>query len=171
LEEKPLFQQPNQRKISPIYWFVLSSVFIAIDYITGPCIAFPILYIIPVLMASWFNRLRWGLVLSCSLPLARIVFRFLWAVPWGLKETIFNAAIYIIVLSLLVFLIDHEKQRQSLLKEVRLLRGLLPICSFCKRIRNQDNNWEPLEKYMTEHSEATFTHSFCPECAKKHYGV
>ncbi len=158
-------------KILPIYWFILSSVIIATDYIAGPYIRFQILYVIPVLMASWFNGRRWGFVLSCSLPLVRIVFRFLWTVPWGIEETISNAAIYIIIFSLLVFLIDHEEQRQSLLKEVRLLRGLLPICSFCKRIRNQDNNWEPLEKYIAEYSEAEFTHGFCPECAKEHYGI
>jgi hypothetical protein len=110
-------------------------------------------------------------VLSFGLPLVRIVFRFLWKIPWGIEETIFNAVIYIIIFSLLVFFISHEKQRQSLLKEVRVLRGLLPICSFCKRIRNKDNDWEPLEDYLTGHSEAEFSHGFCPECAKEHYGV
>ena len=166
-----MLRQPNQRKMSPIYWFIMSSIIIAADYFTGPYIRLQILYIIPISMASWFSGRRLGLALCCSLPLVRIVFRFLWAVPWGIKETIFNAAIYIIIFSLLVFLVDHEKQRQSLLKEVRVLRGLLPICSFCKRIRKQDNNWEPLEDYISEHSEAEFTHGFCPECAKEHYGV
>lgn len=170
-KEGPLSRQAQQTKISPIYWFVLSFVVAAIDYITGPYIRFPILYIIPIFMASWFNGLRWGLVLSCCFPLVRIVFRFLWTVPWGIGETILNAAMYIIIFSFLAFLIVHEKERRSLLKEVRVLRGLLPICSFCKRIRNQDNNWEPLENYITGHSEAEFTHSFCPECAKEHYGV
>ncbi len=125
-----MFQQPNQRKISPIYWFVLSSVIIAADYITGPYILFQILYIIPILMASWFNGRRWGLVLSCSLPLVRIVFRFLWAVPWGLKESIFNAAIYIIVFSLLVFLVYHEKQRQSLFERSPIIERSSPNLQF-----------------------------------------
>ena len=170
-EKTPLFWKPSQRKISPIYWLILSVVIIVLDYFTGPYVRLRILYIIPISMASWFNGRRWGLVLSCSLPLTRIVFRSLWAIPWGVEETIFNAIVYIIIFSLLVFLIGYEKQRRSFLKEVRVLRGLLPICSFCKRIRNQDNNWESLEDYISKHSEAEFTHSFCPECAKEHYGV
>jgi hypothetical protein len=168
---RPLFWMPSQKKMSPIYWFILSVVIITLDYFTGPYLRLQILYIIPVFLASWFSGRRWGLVLSCGLPLVRIIFRFLWAIPWGIGETISNAVIYIIIFSLLVFLIGHEKQRQSLLKEVRILRGLLPICSFCKRIRNRDNNWEPLENYIAEHSEAEFSHGFCPECAKEHYGV
>lgn len=166
-----MFGKPSQRKILVIYWLILSVIIIVLDYFTGPYIRLPILYIIPVSITSWFSGRGWGLVLSCSLPLTRIVFRFLWATPWGIEETIFNAILYIIIFSLVVFLIGYEKERRSFLKEIRVLRGLVPICSFCKRIRNHDNNWEPFENYITEHSEAEFSHGYCPECAKEHYGV
>ncbi len=76
-----------------------------------------------------------------------------------------------IIFSLLVFLIVDEAERRTLLKEVKVLRGLLPICSFCKRIRNRDNQWEALEDYITQRSKAEFSHGLCPECAKEHYGV
>ncbi len=55
-----------------------------------------------------------------------------------------------------------------LLKQIKFLEGFLPICSYCKKIR-KENKWEPLEKYMSDHSEALFSHGLCPECAEKYY--
>ena len=166
-----MFQQLTHRKLLPIYWLTLSCLIVAADYITGPYIRFPIFYVIPIALASWFSGRRWGFVLACSLPLVRILFRFLWNLPWGILENIVNAGTYMVIFSLFVFLIVDEAQRRTLLKEVKVLRGLLPICTFCKRIRNRDNQWEALEHYITQHSKAEFTHGLCPECAKEHYGV
>lgn len=53
---------------------------------------------------------------------------------------------------------------QEALVNVRELRGLLPICSYCKKIRNDDNYWERLESYLSTHTHAQFSHSICPEC-------
>jgi methyl-accepting chemotaxis protein len=55
------------------------------------------------------------------------------------------------------------------LAQIRTLTGLLPICSSCKKVRNGEGNWEQIEAYIREHSEADFSHSICPECAKKLY--
>ncbi len=52
--------------------------------------------------------------------------------------------------------------------EVRQLQGMLPICSYCKRIRNDDNLWTQVEAYVSEHSDADFTHGICPECEDKY---
>jgi hypothetical protein len=52
--------------------------------------------------------------------------------------------------------------------ELRVLRGLLPICAKCKKIRNEDDHWESLERYISHRSEAQFTHSLCPACFE-HY--
>jgi sigma-B regulation protein RsbU (phosphoserine phosphatase) len=56
---------------------------------------------------------------------------------------------------------------QSALARVRQLSGLLPICSYCKRIRNDGNYWEQIESFLAEHSEAEFTHGICPTCLDK----
>ncbi|MBU1109779.1 MAG: hypothetical protein KKB51_24065 [Candidatus Riflebacteria bacterium] len=55
------------------------------------------------------------------------------------------------------------------LNKIKLLEGFLPICSFCKKIR-QGEDWTSLEKYMDDHSEAVFSHGVCPECAEINYG-
>jgi DNA-binding response OmpR family regulator len=51
--------------------------------------------------------------------------------------------------------------------EVRQLRGLLPICSYCKKIRDGQNVWTQLEDYVSQHSEVMFSHSLCPECYER----
>ncbi|MGD9200803.1 MAG: hypothetical protein PVI26_04500 [Chitinispirillia bacterium] len=61
------------------------------------------------------------------------------------------------------------KHHKSLSRKVRILEVFLSICSFCKRIQTNEGDWERLEKYISEHSEAEFSHGVCMECAKKHY--
>lgn len=61
------------------------------------------------------------------------------------------------------------RQLKAALSEVKTLRGFLPICSFCKKIRDDLGYWNLLESYIQAHSEAEFSHSVCPECAQKHY--
>lgn len=67
---------------------------------------------------------------------------------------------------------DRERligQLQQAIAEVKTLSGLLPICSSCKKIRDDNGYWQQIEAYIRKHSEAEFTHSICPECAKKLY--
>jgi K+-sensing histidine kinase KdpD len=72
--------------------------------------------------------------------------------------------------------VKAEKQREKVIKElqsalshVKTLKGLLPICSHCKKIRDDKGYWYQIEKYISEHSEAEFSHSICRECAEKYY--
>ncbi len=58
---------------------------------------------------------------------------------------------------------------QKALEDVRRLRGIIPICASCKKIRNDKGCWQAVEKYMSEHSEAQFSHGVCPDCMLKLY--
>jgi PAS domain S-box-containing protein len=58
---------------------------------------------------------------------------------------------------------------QQALDEVQVLKGLLPICASCKRIKDEHETWHVLESYIQDHSGATFTHGICPECMRKLY--
>ncbi|MCP4264571.1 MAG: response regulator [Candidatus Brocadiaceae bacterium] len=58
---------------------------------------------------------------------------------------------------------------QKALDEVKILRGLLPICSSCKKVRDDNDNWHEIERYIKDNSEADFTHGICPECSKTWY--
>jgi PAS domain S-box-containing protein len=61
------------------------------------------------------------------------------------------------------------KELQKALDDVKVLSGLLPICSFCKKVRNDDGYWNQIEKYFSDYSELKFSHSVCQECAEEHY--
>jgi len=69
-----------------------------------------------------------------------------------------------------------EKEREELidrleasLAEIKTLRGILPLCTFCKKIRDDKGYWEQVDMYIKKHSEADISHSICPECLKKYY--
>ncbi len=69
-----------------------------------------------------------------------------------------------------------EEEREKLIKElqealskIRTLSGMLPICSSCKKIRNDQGYWTQIESYIKEHSNAEFSHGICPDCSKKLY--
>jgi hypothetical protein len=60
-------------------------------------------------------------------------------------------------------------KRMLLKKEIKVLRGFLPICASCKKIRDDKGYWNQIESYIRDHSEAQFSHSICPDCVKKLY--
>lgn len=69
-----------------------------------------------------------------------------------------------------------EQERELLIVELRkavdeiqTLRGILPLCSFCKKIRNDEGKWEMVDTYIHKHSQANVSHSICPDCMKQHY--
>ena len=69
-----------------------------------------------------------------------------------------------------------ENEREELVKQLHValtalkkLSGLIPICSHCKKIRDDKGYWNKLESYLREHSDAEFSHSICPDCAEKYY--
>jgi hypothetical protein len=61
------------------------------------------------------------------------------------------------------------KELQNALTEIKTLSGLLPICSYCKKIRDDKGYWNQIESYIHKHSDTEFSHGICPECAKKYY--
>jgi len=66
-------------------------------------------------------------------------------------------------------LADHIVGLERALEHVKVLQGLLPICSYCKRIRDDRNYWQQLEMYLSDHSDLVFSHGICPECYEKHW--
>ena len=70
--------------------------------------------------------------------------------------------------------VEREKEElirelQRVLSEVKTLRGFLPICANCKKIRDDEGYWQQIEQYVEEHSEAVFSHGLCPDCADSLY--
>jgi response regulator RpfG family c-di-GMP phosphodiesterase len=72
------------------------------------------------------------------------------------------------IVSLQQALGERVQELQHALSNVRTLGGLLPICAYCKRIRDDRDYWKQIEQYLAEHSNARFSHGICPECLKVH---
>ncbi len=61
----------------------------------------------------------------------------------------------------------QEALRRKLEEEIKVLKGIIPICSYCHKIRNDKEIWQQMEIYISEHSEALFSHGMCPECSER----
>lgn len=71
------------------------------------------------------------------------------------------------IVELQTSLARRVRELEEALASVRLLQGLLPICSYCKKIRNDQNYWQQVDAYISEHSDAVFSHGICPDCFDK----
>lgn len=71
------------------------------------------------------------------------------------------------ILRLQAELASRVKELELALTNVKLLQGLLPICCYCKKIRDDKNYWQQVDTYVADHSEAQFTHGICPDCRDK----
>jgi hypothetical protein len=155
----------------PLYWLSSSIVVLLADLWLGPFVQFPVLFVLPVALAGWFSSNRWGVGLAVALPLVRLSFFLTWGLPYPLGIALTNAAVRIVVLTVIALLAHRAGERTRALEaEVRLLEGIVPICGFCKKMREDDGSWVRLEQYIGSRSTAHFSHGVCPDCAAEHYG-
>lgn len=78
----------------------------------------------------------------------------------GILDTIWVAFLFILALYI----------QMKILAKIRLLEGMMSVCANCKRIRDSENHWSPIEEYIQKRSHADFTHTICPDCGVKLYG-
>jgi tetrahydromethanopterin S-methyltransferase subunit D len=156
-----------------MWWAILvliSFATLALDIITGPYIQFPITFVVPVGLAAWHLG-RWtGIGFAIVLVAARLGLAVtVDAATIPHPAAVINAVIRLVVLVGLAIAAEQLQHRRDLAARVRVLEGILPICSFCKKIRRADGDWEQIEAYVSQHSEAHFSHGLCEVCLEKHY--
>jgi hypothetical protein len=149
-------------------WVLVSLAILAVDHATGPFIHLSVLFVIPVMLATLSHGPVAGAALATILPFIRLPFFLAWHAPpfWTLR--LIDAAVETAILIGFVLLVTRSMRLQ---RQIRLLEGMLPICSFCKRIRDEGGQWHRLEAFIGERSGARFSHTFCEECGRKHYGA
>jgi hypothetical protein len=156
---------------SPISWIVLSAACAVIDYLSGPTIQFPAVYLLPVSLAAWRGSRRWGIALAVLLPLCRLAFRAVWEPPWTLAESSINAGIRIGVFVTFAWLIDRTARQMHELRRARLLEGLLGVCAVCKKIRDErTGTWQPLDAYVATRP-TELRREVCPDCRQDSHQV
>ena len=165
----------------PCFWiYVLLVLFLGyIDYWTGIELEMFIFYFIPIaltarslgLWPSCFiaveSALVWLIADYCSAHVYSNYWIQLWHVATRLGAMLFIAHL---VSQIRNILLEEQKISEALrtaLADVKTLTGLLPICAWCKKIKNDNGYWQQLENYISQHSDATFTHGLCEECAAK----
>ena len=157
-----------------LWWCVLVFVsvgILALDIVTDPHIEFPIVFVIPVGGGAWRLSRTAGIVtafvlVGCRFGIAMTLERDLIPV-WAAAV---NAGIRLIVLIGLAALIAAALEKRVLAQRVRVLKGILQICMFCKKIRRPDGVWEQIEVYVSKRSAAQFSHTFCEACGREQYG-
>jgi hypothetical protein len=152
-----------------------------LDLVTGYDLQFFIFYFLPVALAAWRLRLVSGL-LTAGLCMSIWLFAdvhsgHVYSDPlFAYWNGGIRLAAFLTVAVTLARLREALRAERALrnevenaLREIKQLRGLLPICSACKRIRDDKGAWVPVEQYVRAHSEAEFTHGICPQCVSALY--
>jgi hypothetical protein len=157
--------------LNPLWWIGIAGLLFWLDYVTGTSSQFPVVYVIPVSLAAWYSG-RWpALVLAVAMPLVHVLFLVTQARQAGplatlVATTTIRGAVIIVMAFWFARLSEHER---ALERHVQVLEELLPICTFCKNIRNEAGEWERLEGFFSKRSDAKFSHAYCPACMKTHF--
>lgn len=151
--------------------FAASALFVGVDYFTVPYEFVPTYFILPPMLVAWHWGAREGAALALSLSVAHIGFLHVWG-KWDMSETApVNALMRICVLLIMVIITSRlGRYTRASRARVKMLEGILPICAYCKDIRDEQGQWEQIEQYVSQHSDANFSHGICPKCAETHFG-
>ncbi|HEX8144728.1 MAG TPA: response regulator transcription factor [Pyrinomonadaceae bacterium] len=84
--------------------------------------------------------------------------------PFDIQELRARVQVGVRIVELQESLAQRVRELEDALSQVKQLRGLLPICSYCKKIRDDQNYWQKVESYLGQHSDARISHSVCPDC-------
>ncbi len=123
----------------------------------GPNIAISYFFLIPVTLAAHYNGRFLGIMLALMLSLARFCFHFVWDNPLSLWDSVLNAIIRIVILVGAAYLIDRVNRQAQ---EIKILRGILPICMYCKKSARKNSSgsrWRPTSPNVPKPSSATLS--------------
>ncbi len=87
--------------------------------------------------------------------------------PYDREELLTRIAVGKRMIELQKALLAKIADLSKALEHIKLLQGLIPICMYCKKVRDDKNYWEQIEHYIAAHSDAKFTHGICPDCSKR----
>lgn len=131
-------------------------------------------YIIIILISLWSNKIKLPVYMAVVVSILTIL-GFYSSPPSGeLWKVITNRSLALFAIWTTTILSVQRKriheEKENTLLNIKILRGLLPICASCKKVRDDKGYWNQIETYIKEHSEAEFSHGICPECAETLYG-
>ncbi|MGA2332198.1 MAG: hypothetical protein ABSG75_10585 [Syntrophales bacterium] len=172
------------KKPTPFIWAIallLNLIIGVIDYLTGYEIGMEVFYLMPIGLLSWLVNRNAGLIMSVISTVTFIIADLLAGkvIQNYLIES-WNILVHVGFFIVVVYLITEEKiisdnnkiligKLQKSVDEIKTLSGLLPMCFACEKIRDDDGYWKQIEHYISEYTDARFSHSICPDCKEKLY--
>ena len=186
----PVLSKERRTMSNPLnrnQWLVVTACVVMslaidwLDYVTGESYELFILYYIPVGIVAWQVGRIAGLLMAILCTATWFQSDFLthehYSFFIGSWDTAMRFMSFIALawtLSQVRTELTREKKLNTELADamaqIKTLTGILPMCSFCRKIRDDQNHWVPLESYISKHSDAQVSHGLCPVCYKKHYG-
>ncbi len=147
-----------------------------LDYATGLELGVSALYLLPVLLAAWFAGWRWAVALAllnaAALSVVNTLSGHLYSHPFYQGWELLNHALVYLSVAVAVVALRQALGREKALnlelnwaiEEVGELKGLLPVCAWCHKVRDDQGYWGQLETYIEARTHASFTHGICPDC-------
>jgi len=167
-----------------LVYIICISLFIlifAVDLFIPLGVAAGVPYVAVVLVSLWIPKRNFTVWVALASSVLTIIGLFYSPIGGEMWKVLFNRAIALFaiwttaVLTLQRKTIEEERFRsvqeaKLMLEETKILRGLIPICASCKKIRDDKGYWNQIEIYIEKHSDAHFSHGICQECQDKLYG-
>ena len=150
-----------------------------LDWQSGFELNFFVFYFIPVSIAGWLygNKISIYISILCAFVWAYadqlsghhyiMPYFFVWNTLIRLTSFISIGFFSSKVAKILASEKEKTEKLEKSLSKIKILESFLSICSVCKRIRNENGQWQQLDSYISTHSDTKFSHGYCPECAKK----
>lgn len=151
----------------------------AVDWCTGYELNFFVFYFVPCAAAGWLLGFPSSVVVAVLSALTWFGADLLSAHTYSSHAfAVWNTTIRLVsflAIGWSVARVRHALHRERetaeslrrALSEVKVLEAFLPICAQCKKIRNQQGEWQPMESYISQHSNTQFSHGYCPQCARE----
>lgn len=160
----------SQQKVCALCVILSITIFI-VDLSIPLGVAVGVPYIVVILAALWSPRRRLIWYMATGTSVLTIIGFFSSPAGGELWKVLFNRSIALFAIWATAILSVQrqtiQKEKEKAISELRVLSGLLPVCASCKKIRDDKGSWSQMEMYLKDHSEATFSHGYCPECEKK----
>jgi len=171
------------KSFSIVLWttvsFIGAIIFGVLDWLTGAELNFSLFYFFPIALGAWYAGIQVSVILAflsamlwfAADALTGNLYSTHAVAVWNIFIRLFSFLSIALSVSLMKRALAREAKTSAELRkalsEIRVLETFVPICAQCKKIRNQQGDWQQLETYFSEHTQTKFSHGYCPECAKK----
>jgi hypothetical protein len=180
MTDKTTLSHPGTPYGLNLFCALLLAMILLLDLFIPLGVAVGVLYVVPVLLSLWSSKKGFTVLVAVVASVLTIgAYFYKPAVP-EMWKVLFNRSLSLIAIGITAILGLQRKNiltaweealrdREMAIEKLKILSGLLPICASCKKIRDDQGYWNDVAGYISEHSEAEFSHGICPACAEKLY--